>query len=164
MIKDRGKTNICCYAWCLPLLTKSPGCSRGHNPCGIRGYFPFYYRVWMTSYPEEMGWEFGRFWKRFGCVLIMVWRSWGPTMALRSWVPTMVFRSWILTMQLTVDFGPCRQTIEFLPLGQRIEFSAIELSFSTVVAVVKFFGSWPAKMNWDLKHHEMCQTLGVVLA
>ena len=41
MIKDRGKTNICCYAWCIPLLIKSPGCSRGHNPCGIRGYFPF---------------------------------------------------------------------------------------------------------------------------
>ena len=23
MIKDRGKTNICCYAWYVPLLTKS---------------------------------------------------------------------------------------------------------------------------------------------
>ena len=38
MIKDRGKTNIC---WYIPLLTKSSGCSRGRNPCGIRGYFPF---------------------------------------------------------------------------------------------------------------------------
>ena len=41
MIKDRGKTNICCYAWYIPLLTKSPGCGRGRNPCDIRGYFPF---------------------------------------------------------------------------------------------------------------------------
>ena len=41
MIKDRGKTNICCYAWYIPLLTKSPGFSRGRNPCGFRGYFPF---------------------------------------------------------------------------------------------------------------------------
>ena len=24
MIKDRGRTNICCYAWYIPLLTKSP--------------------------------------------------------------------------------------------------------------------------------------------
>ena len=47
------------------------------------------------SCPEEIGWEFGRFWKRFSWVptmmlrsrvLTMVWRSWGPTMMLRSWV------------------------------------------------------------------------------
>ena len=37
------------------------------------------------------------------------------------------------------------------------------VEFSTVAAVVNFCGSRPAKMNWDLKHHEMCQTLGVVL-
>ena len=29
---------------------------------------------------------------------------------------------------------------------------------------VKFFGSRPAKMNWDLKHNEICGTLGVMLA
>ena len=52
------------------------------------------------------------------------------------------------------EIRPCRQTIEFLPLGQRIETSI-------VAAVVKFFGSRPAKMNWDLKHYEMCRT-GVV--
>ena len=40
--------------------------------------------VCMTSCPQEMGWEFERFWKRF---------SWDPTMVLRSWGPTMVLRS-----------------------------------------------------------------------
>ena len=24
MIKDKGKTNICCYDWYIPLFTKSP--------------------------------------------------------------------------------------------------------------------------------------------
>ena len=43
----------------------------------------------MTSCPEEMGREFGRFWKRY---------SWGPTMVLRCWGPTMVLRSWRLTL------------------------------------------------------------------
>ena len=37
------------------------------------------------------------------------------------------------------------------------------VEFSTVAATVKFFGSRPAKMNWDLKHHVMCWTLGVLL-
>ena len=55
------------------------------------------------------------------------------------------------------EIGPCRQTIEFLPLRQRIEFFAIEVA-------VKFFGSWPTKINWDLKHHEMCRTLGGVVS
>ena len=36
--------------------------------------------VWMTSCLEEIGWEFGRFWKRF---------SWVPTMVLR-----VEFRPW----------------------------------------------------------------------
>ena len=78
--------------------------------------------VWMTSCPEEMGWEFGRFWKRF------------------SWVLTMVLRSWSPTIQSS------RQTIENGVLCHRVEFS-------TIAAVVKFFGSRPVKMNWDLKHH-----------
>ena len=63
--------------------------------------------VWMTSCPEEIGREFGRFWKRF------------------SWGPTMVLRIWSLTIQLKVDIGPCRQKIEFLPWRQRDEFSVI---------------------------------------
>ena len=41
-----------------------------------------------------------------------------------------------------------------LPLEQRVEFS-------NVAAAVKFFGSLPAEMNWDLKHHEMCRMFGV---
>ena len=40
--------------------------------------------AWMISCPDEMGWEFGRFWKRF---------SWGQTMVLRSWGPTMKLRN-----------------------------------------------------------------------
>ena len=87
--------------------------------------------------PEEMGWEFGRFWKRF---------SWVPTMVLRSWCPTMVLRSWGPTMELKVDIGPWRQTVEY----------------SAVAAAVKFVRSRPVKMNWDLKHHEMYRTLGMV--
>ena len=38
------------------------------------------------------------------------------------------------------------------------------VEFSIVAATVKFCRSWPANMNWDLKHHEMCQTLWVLLA
>ena len=36
--------------------------------------------------------------------------------------------------------------------------------FSHWVRGVEFFGSLPAEKNWDLKHHEMCRTLGVGLA
>ena len=38
MIKDRGKTNICCYAWYIPLLTKSPGCGRAVTPVASEGF------------------------------------------------------------------------------------------------------------------------------
>ena len=84
--------------------------------------------MWMTSFAEEMGWEFGRFWKRF------------------SWGPTMVLKSLSLTIQLKVDFGPCRQTIEFLPLGQGIEFSAIEWSFLPLQRRLSFAG--PDQRRW----------------
>ena len=57
--------------------------------------------VRMTSCPEEMGWEFGRFWKTHGSwVPTMVLRSWCPTIVLRSWGPTMMLRSWCPTMML----------------------------------------------------------------
>ena len=56
--------------------------------------------VWMMSCPEEIGWEFGRFWKRFSWCPTMVWRSWCLTMVWRSWGPTMVLRSWSLTMRI----------------------------------------------------------------
>ena len=56
VIKDRGRTNIYCYAWYIPLLTKSPGCGRGRNPCGIRGYFPFVriLQVFKRTWPQPM--------------------------------------------------------------------------------------------------------------
>ena len=79
----------------------------------------------------------------------------------------MVLRSWSPTMELKVDIGPCRQIAEFLQWSQIDEFSAIgayRIEFSTVAAAVKFFASRPAKMNWDLKHQEMCRMLGVFLA
>ena len=66
--------------------------------------------VWMISCPEEMGWEFGRFWKRFSWVSTMVWRSWVPTMVLRSWSPTMQLRIWDWTMH--VDDWVCHCGIE----------------------------------------------------
>ena len=102
--------------------------------------------VWMTSCPEETGWEFGRFWKRF---------SWDPTMVLRSWGPTRQLRIWDWTMQ--VDNCASAIWAENWVLCHRVEFSI-------VAAAVKFFGSRPAKMNWDLKHHEICRTLRVLLA
>ena len=49
--------------------------------------------------------------------------------------------------ELKVDIGP---------LGQKVEFSI-------VAAAVKFFGSRPVKINWDLKHHEMRRTFRVGL-
>ena len=98
--------------------------------------------VWMTSCPEEIGWEFGRFWKRFSWVQTMVLRSWVPTMMLRSWVRPWCWedgvRPW--SWRLTLDHG------------------SRQLSFLPFAAAVKFFGSRLAKMNWDLKHHEMCRT------
>ena len=100
--------------------------------------------VWMTSCPEEMGWEFGRFWKRF---------SWGPTMVLRSWSPTMQLRIWDWTMQANNWVST---------IGAENWVLCHWVGFSTVAATVKFFGSRPAKMNWDLKHHEICRTLGTV--
>ena len=46
-----------------------------------------------------------------------------------------------------------------------MEFSAIELSFLPFAVAFKFFGSRPAKIKLhDLKLHEMCRTLGVLLA
>ena len=55
MIKDRGKTNICCYAWYIPLLTKSPGCSRGRNPLWHQRLFPFcYLRYYICYFRTEM--------------------------------------------------------------------------------------------------------------
>ena len=44
-------------------------------------------------------------------------------------------------VKLILDHGGWE--VEFRPLEQRVEF----------------FGSLPAEMNWDLKHHEMCQKL-----
>ena len=86
--------------------------------------------VWMTSCSEEIGREFGRFWKRF---------SWVPTMVLRSWV-----RPWCWevgsvhgveklgsdheveklgsTMELKVDIRPWRQTVEFSAVAAAVKF------------------------------------------
>ena len=93
--------------------------------------------VWMTSCPEEMGWEFGRFWKRF---------RWGSTMVLRSRGPTMVLRSWSLTMQLRMlkimsvwGWYWTLQAINWVSGVWRIEFS-------TVAAAVKIFGSLPTEI------------------
>ena len=47
-----------------------------------------------------------------------------------------------------------KESVEIWPWRQRVEFS-------TVAAVVKFFVSRPAEINRDLKHHEICRTLGV---
>ena len=93
--------------------------------------------VWMTSCLEEIGWEFAGFWKRF------------------SWVPTMVLRSWDWTMQ--ADNWASAIGAENGVLCHRVDFS-------TIAATVKFCRSQRMKMNWDLKHHEICWTLEVLLA
>ena len=72
-----------------------------------------------------------------------------------SWVLTMVLRNWDLTMQTDNWVSAIRAGNG--DLCHRVEFS-------TVATAVKFCRSRPAKMNWDLKHHEMCWTLGVILA
>ena len=140
--------------------------------------------VWMTPCPEQMGWEFGRFWKRFSWVPTMVLRNWGPTMVLRSWVPTMVLRSWGLTMVLrswvptmllrswglTMELRSWSPTMQLRIWGWTMQADnwvchrGIENWVFYRCGGVKFFGSRPAKMNWDLKHHQMCRTSGVVLA
>ena len=150
------------------------------------GVKPWCWEVGSDHGVEKLGSDHGV--EKLGPTMVL--RSWGPTMVLRSWVqpwcwevgvrpwcwevgsnhgdeklgPTMVLRSWVQPWSWGFEIGPCRQTIEFLPLGQRMEFSGHRVEFSTVVVAVKFFGSQPAKMNWDLKHHEMCRMLGVLLA
>ena len=59
--------------------------------------------------------------------------------------------------QLKVDIGPWRQTVEFLSLRG-------ELWIRPLSQRVEIFGYILAEMNRDLKHHEMCRTLGVALA
>ena len=128
---------------------------------------------WVTSCPEEMDWEFGISWKRFSWGPTMVLRSLGPTMMLRSWGPTMVLRSWGLTMVLR-SWSPTMQLRIWdwtmlsdhwaSAIGAENWVLCHWVECPTVAAAVKFFGSRPAKMNWDLKHHEICRTLGVLLA
>ena len=66
---------------------------------------------------------------------------------MTSYPEEMVLRIWGFWKR-EVEIGTWRQRVDFLPLRHRLEFS-------TVAAVVNFFGSRPAEMNWDLKHHEM---------
>ena len=94
----------------------------------------------------------------------MVLRIWYPTMVLWSWRPTMVLRSWSLTRQLRI-WDSTMQADSWVPaIGEENWILCHWVEFSTVAAAVKFFRSWPSKMNWDLKHHEMCWTLGILLA
>ena len=51
-----------------------------------------------------------------------------------------------------------KESAEIGPWKQRVEFSTVE------AAAVKFFGSRPAEMNWDLKYYKMRRVLGVGLA
>ena len=156
---------------------------------------------WMTSCPENIGWEFGRFWKRFSWVPTMVWRSWGPTMVPRSWVRP---RCWAVRVRpwcWEVGVRPwCREVgshhgVEQLGSDHDVEKLGSdhgvenlgptmvlrigvrpwcwevevrpwcwEVGVSTLGHTVEFFGSLPAEINWDLTHHKMCRTLGVLFA
>ena len=48
---------------------------------------------------------------------------------------------------MRLDHG--RRELSSLPLRHRVEFSTV------AAAAVKFFGSRPAEINWDLKHHNI---------
>ena len=52
--------------------------------------------VWMTSCPEETGWEFEDFKNHV---------SWVPSMVWRSWVLTMVWRNWDWTTRCAGCWG-----------------------------------------------------------
>ena len=74
----------------------------------------------------------------------MVLRIWSPTTELRIWDWTMQAENWV-SVNETEKWVLCDW-----------------VKFSIVAAAIKFFGSRSAKMNWDLKHHEICRTLGMV--
>ena len=91
---------------------------------------------------------------------------------LRIWKVLKKFqlRSDLGVGKLRSDYGVEKlgsdQVVEDLRLdhaGRQLSFCHW-VEFSTLAAAVTFFGSRPAKMNWDLKHHEICRTLGVLLA
>ena len=102
--------------------------------------------VWLASCPEDMGWEFGIFWKKIQlksdhCVEKLEFDH-----AVEGWHWTMQADSWVSAIGAE-NFSLCHW-----------------VEFSTVAAAVKFCRSRPAKINWDLKHHEMCRSSGVLLA
>ena len=118
--------------------------------------------LWMTLCPEEMGWEFGRFWKRFSWVPTMGWRSWVQPWCWEvevrqwcwevgvwpwcwkrfSWVPIMMLRSWVWPWCWEAEVRPWswRLTLDYAANSCNW---GIENEFSNVVAAVKFFGSLP---------------------
>ena len=113
------------------------------------------------------------FWKRFswGPTMVLkswgpttVLKSWGPTTVLKSWGPTIVLRSWSLTMELRIWNWTMQADNSVSAIGADNWVICHSVAFSTVAAAVKFCRSRPAKMNWDVKHYEMCRTLGVLLA
>ena len=61
--------------------------------------------------------------------------------------------------QLRLDHGDWKYSSLPWSLDLGIRSLSRRVEFSTVAAADKFFGSLPAEMNWDLKHHEMCRTL-----
>ena len=90
-------------------------------------------------------------------------------------------RTWkiLKKIQLSSDHGveklvsdPALEKLKLDHAGRQLSFChwgrdgvlCHRAEFSTVAAAVKFCWSRPAKMNWDLKHHEMCRMLGVMLA
>ena len=96
--------------------------------------------MWMASCPDEMGREFGSFWKRVSYELTLdnVGRQLG----------SLPLRQTVEVEDLRLDHAG--RQLSSLPLEQRMEFSAIELSSDYGVE----------KLRLD---HEMCRTwVGVV--
>ena len=100
--------------------------------------------VWTTSCLEEMGWEFGRFWKKIQL------RSDHGIEKLKCDHGVEKLGSDYAVEDLRLDHAG-RQL--GLPLGHR-ELSSLPLQRRLCFS----------KMNWDLKHHKICRTLGGVVS
>ena len=115
--------------------------------------------VWMRSCPEEMGWEFGRLWKKIELVSNHGVEKLRYDHGVVRWVPTIELRNWGRTRQLRIWDWTMQANNWASTIGTENGVLCHGVEFSTVAAA-NFLGFWPVKMNWDLKHHEICRTLG----
>ena len=113
--------------------------------CGEVGVWPWYWEVGVWPWCGEVGvWPW--------CWEVGVW-PWYWEVGIQPWCWEVGVRPGIWGFEI----WRCSQTIELLPLGQRMEFS-------TVAVAVKILGLDQRRWIKILKHHEMCQNVGMLLA